>query len=350
MKEALQHQISIYQNNGEEKNKDIIYNSADGLNFEMWSGECKNISPTLQNRRACDTMVYGDCSNEEHLCFQQNTRNECRFINGDGKIAGALMSDMGCKQQNYIICYENHPQDSRIKEMGDVCQSLTTRMGTGGGNLPIIQEISSTAFEPGIVKRECGKSRFTEEFVGTLRGNAGDNQHAVAIKEKTECFNIAFCDANGTRKDRPNGGCYITNADASKTISTSGLNKTIVVNNEVISIDGDKLGKKERSGGSGFGINEENVMYTQTVKDIHAVAYKTTQKYFVRNLMPIECERLMGFDDNYTQIPWRKKDKEDCPDAPRYKACGNSMQVNVMRWLGMRIDDFEKKRKEKRKK
>ena len=168
----------------------------------------------------------------------------------------------------------------------------------------------------------------------------------VAIK--TECFNIAFCDANGTRKDRPNGGCYITNADASKTISTSGLNETIVVNNEVISIDGDKLGKKERSGGSGFGINEENVMYTQTVKDIHAVAYKTTQKYFVRNLMPIECERLMGFDDNYTQIPWRKKDKEDCPDAPRYKCCGNSMQVNVMRWLGMRIDDFEKKRKRKK--
>ena len=57
----------------------------------------------------------------------------------------------------------------------------------------------------------------------------------------------------------------------------------------------------------------------------------------VRRLTPKECERLQGFSDNYTQIPWRNKPAENCPDGPRYKAMGNSMAVPVMRWLGERI-------------
>ena len=57
----------------------------------------------------------------------------------------------------------------------------------------------------------------------------------------------------------------------------------------------------------------------------------------VRRLTPIECERLQGFPDNYTQIPWRNKTPENCPDGPRYKAMGNSMAVPVMRWIGERI-------------
>lgn len=55
----------------------------------------------------------------------------------------------------------------------------------------------------------------------------------------------------------------------------------------------------------------------------------------VRRLTPVECERLQGFPDNYTNIPWRKKDES--PDGPRYKALGNSMAVPVMRWIGERI-------------
>jgi DNA (cytosine-5)-methyltransferase 1 len=57
----------------------------------------------------------------------------------------------------------------------------------------------------------------------------------------------------------------------------------------------------------------------------------------VRRLTPVECERLQGFPDNYTAIPWRGKDTEHCPDGPRYKALGNSMAVPVMRWIGERI-------------
>ena len=57
----------------------------------------------------------------------------------------------------------------------------------------------------------------------------------------------------------------------------------------------------------------------------------------VRRLTPVECERLQGFPDDYTQIEWRNKPAENCPDGPRYKAMGNSMAVPVMRWIGERI-------------
>ena len=58
----------------------------------------------------------------------------------------------------------------------------------------------------------------------------------------------------------------------------------------------------------------------------------------VRRLTPIECERLQGFLDNYTKIPYRGKPSENCPDAPRYKALGNSWAVPVVRWIGERIN------------
>ena len=57
----------------------------------------------------------------------------------------------------------------------------------------------------------------------------------------------------------------------------------------------------------------------------------------VRRLTPRECERLQGFPDDHTLIPWRKKPAEDCPDGPRYKAIGNSKVVPVVRWLGDRL-------------
>jgi DNA (cytosine-5)-methyltransferase 1 len=54
----------------------------------------------------------------------------------------------------------------------------------------------------------------------------------------------------------------------------------------------------------------------------------------VRRLTPRECERLQGFPDDFTLIPWRKG---MAPDGPRYKALGNSMAVPVMAWIGRRI-------------
>ena len=61
----------------------------------------------------------------------------------------------------------------------------------------------------------------------------------------------------------------------------------------------------------------------------------------VRRLTPTECERLQGFPDGFTQIPWRNKPAEKCPDGPRYKALGNSMAVPVMAYIGKRIQAVE---------
>ncbi len=59
-----------------------------------------------------------------------------------------------------------------------------------------------------------------------------------------------------------------------------------------------------------------------------------TPQMAVRRLTPRECERLQGFRDDYTLIPYRGK---PAADGPRYKAIGNSMAVPVMRWIGRRI-------------
>lgn len=60
----------------------------------------------------------------------------------------------------------------------------------------------------------------------------------------------------------------------------------------------------------------------------------------VRRTTPVEWERCQGFPDNYTAIPWRGKAATDCPDAPRYKAIGNSKAVPVVRWIGDRLFSY----------
>ena len=62
------------------------------------------------------------------------------------------------------------------------------------------------------------------------------------------------------------------------------------------------------------------------------------QAMAVRRLTPVECERLQGFPDGYTDI---KPKGKATPDGPRYKALGNSMAVPVMRWIGKRIQQVE---------
>ena len=281
-----------------------------------------------------------------------------------------------------FLCYENHAPDSRIKSV-EVSQSIVARMGTGGNNLPLLQEVPrepETAI--GFIKNDAGGDLqgFWNEVFPTMRTEVTP---AVA---REECFHVSFCDANGRRKDRPNGGLYVTEAKAGKTVTAGGPGaETVIV--EAIALDGDKMKPGERSGGSGMGFSEDGVMYTQTVKDVHAVAYdecvpldlrnatRDPEKHdaqnrqgvgigedgapmntvtaasvpgvgwqaTVRKLLPIECERLMGFPDNWTRISWKGKPEEECPDAPRYKACGNSMCVNVMAWIGERIEAVNQK-------
>lgn len=82
---------------------------------------------------------------------------------------------------------------------------------------------------------------------------------------------------------------------------------------------------------SGPGVQQQNYIQTPNA---------------VRRLTPRECERLMGFPDDYTRIPYRGKPADKCPDGPRYKALGNSWCVNVFRWVGQRIDFVDQIRSE----
>lgn len=118
-----------------------------------------------------------------------------------------------------------------------------------------------------------------------------------------------------------------------------------------------------QTGSNGWGINTDGVAYTLDSAQ-QAVAFAQNQRnevrtmdvagalaaepgakqqtymqqgMAVRRLTPVECERLMGFPDSYTSIPWRKKPAEDCPDGPRYKALGNSWAVPCVAWIGRRI-------------
>lgn len=65
------------------------------------------------------------------------------------------------------------------------------------------------------------------------------------------------------------------------------------------------------------------------------------QPWAVRRLTPVECERLQGFPDDFTRIPYRGKPAELCPDGPRYKALGNSWAVNCADWLAERITEVD---------
>ena len=81
-----------------------------------------------------------------------------------------------------------------------------------------------------------------------------------------------------------------------------------------------------------------NVEYNKTGtlrRETHGHEPIIQHNTIVRRLTPVECERLQGFPDGYTNIPWANK--PTAPDSRRYKALGNSMAVPVMRWIGKRM-------------
>lgn len=157
------------------------------------------------------------------------------------------------------------------------------------------------------------------------------------------------------------------------TIGTSNDQLVIKVmdQKETIALAENTIGRKPTNGGNGNGFETDGKMYTLTATDVRGVCYDMTHardvlRAFgekaptlkarmetggnnipvtlekmvsqVRRLTPIECERLQGFEDNYTRIPYRGKSAEDCPDSQRYKAIGNSWAVPVVRWIGERIE------------
>ena len=94
-------------------------------------------------------------------------------------------------------------------------------------------------------------------------------------------------------------------------------------------IPGNWIGRAPENGGNATEPGH-NIAPCLTATDRHGVVYRLA----VRRLMPVECERLQGFPDNYTLVPYRGK---PASNSPRYMALGNSMAVPCMYWIGNRI-------------
>lgn len=104
---------------------------------------CPTLEANLFNKNTfqyCDKFIVEKTPDESAVCFVQNQRDEVRLMGGDGEVAGSVCAMQATKQQN-LIAYENHPQDGRVKESGDVSPAITAQAGTGGNNLPFVQQV-----------------------------------------------------------------------------------------------------------------------------------------------------------------------------------------------------------------
>lgn len=96
-----------------------------------------------------------------------------------------------------------------------------------------------------------------------------------------------------------------------------------------------------RPGGGKGPLIQKEVSGTLATNQDQTLFDGTADEYVIRRLTPRECERLQGFSDDWTLIPWKGKPAEECPDGPRYKCIGNSMATPVIRLIGERIEEVE---------
>lgn len=193
----------------------------------------------------------------------------------------------------------------------------------------------------------------------TPSGKPGQGLPVVLVEQETKphCFKVRTgCEGGGKG--------YLGSDDKSFTLATN--NDQYLMTAETYCLAENTIGRQPENGGNGSGF-QKDLSYTLNATGVHGVmtneekviapalttndqshsprsaevtaqveaVYKTEAR--VRKLTPVECERLQGFPDNWTRIPYRGKDEENCPDSPRYKAIGNSWCVPCVMWIGQRI-------------
>lgn len=204
-----------------------------------------------------------------------------------------------------MMVYETHPADSRVKDMGDVCQTVTSRWGTGGGNVPLVQAYSLR--EDAKANNFSATPLHVTPALQALRPSVQSHHAQTFVVDRPAVGALCARDYKGV------GNQYVAEG---KCIVEVAQSFNVNARPDEMKLETEVSGTLTSSQNSGL-----------------------FQNMAVRRLTPVECERLQGFPDNFTNIPWNGK--EESPDSHRYKAMGNSMAVPCMRWLGQRIEKVE---------
>ena len=184
----------------------------------------------------------------------------------------------------------------------------------------------------GSLDTECGGGKLTYQSVA--------NGHLIGT------ITARMFNALGARDVEEGAIMAVTKPiDVAQPMAFDGYNQTLSTTSQTIrsdKTDGDYIGMVLQ------GVAQPTVIHGTQDPCVSDVAFAQgrnsggenvlIQSMAVRRLTPVECERLQGFPDNYTNIPWRKQ--PESPDGPRYKALGNSMAVPVMGWIGKRIQQL----------
>jgi site-specific DNA-cytosine methylase len=260
----------------------------------------------------------GDASDEHSI--QDFVAGDPMFTLTKGHHHGVAQTVLGFRKSKRASSTEDNEtwvNDGRANclNLFDLGDTRTTHAIVSNFKMEHNQEPIS--FQPGNLRRQAGADPSTEAFP-TLKCDSGDQMPHVAyvegVSDNVVAPTVTTC--KGSR-----GGCSSEAIDELVSIHQAQqqtLAPTLTASND-----------PSRSPQS-----------SEVTAQVEAVQKVTMQ---VRRLTPIECERLQGFPDNWTQISWKGKAVEDCPDGPRYKACGNSMATPCMKWIGERIDAAHKK-------
>lgn len=229
----------------------------------------------------------GDLGGGSETLLTFNRQSNSQY--GEEPIASTI-NNRDYKMFTDLVVYETHPADSRVKEMGETCQTVTSRWGTGGGNVPIVQAYS-------------------------IREDAQANNFSATPLEVTPALQAL----------RPSVQSHHAQTFIAHAFKIRGGSPVET---------GEYGGTPGKAAGKGY-LGQDEKAFTLSTSQDQQIFHKSA----IRRLTPKECERLQGFPDDYTVIPWRGK--AEPPDAPRYKAMGNSMAVPVMAWIGKRIQEVE---------
>ena len=218
-----------------------------------------------------------------------------------------------------VYSVENPPADSRvdIDESGKV-QTLTSRMGTGGGNVPMVMQCYSKS------KRAQSNTDYEtwneSETANTLNSfDVGDVRTTEAI---VSCETIAL-EGNGQRPSHKGDGYAVT--DKSYTLNATEVHGVAYKEPADMVLMEAYQHHGSLQSNSAHSLNGNNVVRV---------------KYIVRRLTPLECERLQGFPDGWTDIGEyidTNGKKKQSSDAARYKALGNSIALPSWKFILKRL-------------